>query len=793
MLRCRAPVRIHAATPLHDGGVGDRGGSNGSAALASIDVYEPAANTISALAPMATARQGLSATTLLKGQVMLAGGNDGSNDLASSEILDAAAGNIAAGPSMSIARSGHLALLLPNNNTILMVSGAASQTAEIFVPWQNAFAPFGTLAAAHGNPAGGASAQTGSASIAGGVVSGAVSNAVETIHFPMVKTDKPDYMPGETATITGSGFQAGEVLNLSVEEIPDLDADSPIPLQAMADALGNFSKTLPINAEDANIRFYLTATGAMSGLTAGMAFTDTVGLNSLSVGAQSPGTVAQGSTASFPATLKFNGNGSGTCTVGSFSISGAPLGVTATFSVVSVTSTDGTDKSLTMTIHTTGSTPPGNYSGGSAITLSASGTAGDCIGTTKTAKFNLSVGVPTTLTLSAPIPASVTSGSAAPVTLTATLTQTSSGAGVNGQTITFRVDGTSVGTALTNSSGVASITNYNPSALSVGGHTVQAFYDGGTNASTLYGASTSGTQTLTVNAACTAPSVTTNPTNQTVTYGAASVSFSAAASGTSPTVQWQVSTNGGGSWSNIGGATSTTLTLTTPAVSLSGNQYRAVFTNTCGSATTTAATLTVNAATLTINVTAASTTYTGLPYAGATTCTSDGVNGEHPTATLSYQDAGHVALGGAPTNAASYFVKCAAGGTGTNYVANSGTAAFTIGQATLTINVTAANTTYTGLPYAGAITCTADGVNGEHPTGTMSYEDASHVALGGAPTNAASYFVKCAAGGTGTNYLANSGTASFTIDKANATIVVAPIASLIMPLGFLPPARSRVC
>src|SRR4030095_14331999 len=57
------------------------------------------------------------------------------------------------------------------------------------------------------------------------------------------------------------------------------------------------------------------------------------------------------------------------------------------------------------------------------------------------------------------------------------------------------------------------------------------------------GGSENGTSnSFTVNApACTSPSVTTNPTNQAVTYGAASASFTAAASGTpAPSVQWQV-------------------------------------------------------------------------------------------------------------------------------------------------------------------------------------------------------------------------------------------------------------
>lgn len=98
-----------------------------------------------------------------------------------------------------------------------------------------------------------------------------------------------------------------------------------------------------------------------------------------------------------------------------------------------------------------------------------------------------------------------------------------------------------------------------------------------------------------------APTVTTNPNNQTVTAGQ-SVTFTAAASGTpSPTVQWQQSTDGGSSFQNVGGATSTTLSFTA-ASGQNGTQFRAVFTNASGTATTTAATLTVNfAPTVTTN------------------------------------------------------------------------------------------------------------------------------------------------------------------------------------------------
>jgi uncharacterized protein YkwD len=88
-----------------------------------------------------------------------------------------------------------------------------------------------------------------------------------------------------------------------------------------------------------------------------------------------------------------------------------------------------------------------------------------------------------------------------------------------------------------------------------------------------------------------APMVTTQPSSQTIA-GGSSVTFTAAASGTpAPTVQWQVSTSGG-AFTNIPGATSTTLSFTANA-SENGNQYQAVFTNSAGPATTDPATLTV--------------------------------------------------------------------------------------------------------------------------------------------------------------------------------------------------------
>jgi subtilisin family serine protease len=107
------------------------------------------------------------------------------------------------------------------------------------------------------------------------------------------------------------------------------------------------------------------------------------------------------------------------------------------------------------------------------------------------------------------------------------------------------------------------------------------------------GTATTTVATLTVTSGPSAPVVTQNPSNLTVTAGQ-QATFTAAASGTpTPTVIWQVSTNGGATYNNIGWATSTTLSFTTVS-SHNGYRFRAVFTNSNGSATTTAATLTVN-------------------------------------------------------------------------------------------------------------------------------------------------------------------------------------------------------
>jgi hypothetical protein len=108
------------------------------------------------------------------------------------------------------------------------------------------------------------------------------------------------------------------------------------------------------------------------------------------------------------------------------------------------------------------------------------------------------------------------------------------------------------------------------------------------------GSTTSSVATLSV-AVPAPPSFTAQPSNVTIVAGQGA-QFSVAVIGTpTPTLQWQLSTDSGASWSNITGATSDVLSL--PAgvpLAHNGRQFRAMASNGSGSVASNAAVLTVN-------------------------------------------------------------------------------------------------------------------------------------------------------------------------------------------------------
>ena len=105
--------------------------------------------------------------------------------------------------------------------------------------------------------------------------------------------------------------------------------------------------------------------------------------------------------------------------------------------------------------------------------------------------------------------------------------------------------------------------------------------------------------TLSVSAAPitpTTPSFSTQPANASVVAPSVAT-FSVAATGNPvPTVQWQISTNGGSTWSDIGGATSSSYSTAATSVADAGKLYRAIASNSVGSATSTVVTLSVSPA-----------------------------------------------------------------------------------------------------------------------------------------------------------------------------------------------------
>jgi hypothetical protein len=116
-----------------------------------------------------------------------------------------------------------------------------------------------------------------------------------------------------------------------------------------------------------------------------------------------------------------------------------------------------------------------------------------------------------------------------------------------------------------------------------------------------------------VNTIGSAPVISTQPVNVSVLAGA-TASFMVVATGDpEPTIQWQVSTNHGSSWSDILNATAATYSLST-VMSNGGYQYRAVLTNPVGVITSGVATLTVNSRSF-----STSTTYTTTVLAGFST------------------------------------------------------------------------------------------------------------------------------------------------------------------------------
>lgn len=267
---------------------------------------------------------------------------------------------------------------------------------------------------------------------------------------------------------------------------------------------------------------------------------------------------------------------------------------------------------------------------------------------------------------------------------------------------------------------------------------------------------TSSAATLTVTAAVLAPSISVQPAAQTTTAGQ-NASFSVTAGGTSISYQWQRSTDGGASFTDLAGASNATLTLTAVALADNAQQFRVVVSNSAGSVTSNAATLTVNAAPIIPAFTAQPASAT---VVAPNTATFSAVATGTPGPTLQWQlstNAGTSFADIVGATATSYTTPATVTGDGGKQyrvIATNGSGATTSTVATLTVNAATVAPAFTTQP--ASITITA-GQNAQFT-----------VAASGAPTPTLQWQLSTDNGGTWGNITGETGTTYTALNVALA-------------------------
>ena len=253
--------RAHVGAQLVGNQVLVAGGSNGTATLDSTDIVDIATGIVVAGPNMSSPREELTATTLLDWRVLIAGGRDRPTSVAAAETFNGSSFTLT--NSLDEPRHGHIATRLPDNNQVLIVGGISGVndgvTAELHTPWDGTFSATGWSAERH-------VAATGKALKAEGlfvVAGGNSSSSAELYGFATLKTDKEDYAPAQTVTLTGKGWQPGETVMLLLREDPRVHSEWTF--FATADGSGNIENTdcFP-EPHHAGVRFYLTAIGLTS-------------------------------------------------------------------------------------------------------------------------------------------------------------------------------------------------------------------------------------------------------------------------------------------------------------------------------------------------------------------------------------------------------------------------------------------------------------------------------------------------------------------------------------------------
>jgi hypothetical protein len=812
-----------AAAVLDDGRVLVTGGlitdaSGQPGVSASSEIFDPVTGVSSDAAALNAARAGASATTLFDGRIAVIGGNDGSGDLASAEIYDpaAAAWTIVAGLTL---RSHHLAIALPYNNAVLLTGGSAGMATDLFIPWANnnqgAFVATSASGASH-NGGFGAPLSAEGLLLAGAGDAGA---ATELYRFATVRTDQDDYTPGQTVTVTGSGWQPGEQVTITLVESPNIDTHPAITVTA--DASGKIAdSSFVTDQHDFQVRFFVFAHGSAS--DAATSFTD--GGGAVAVAG------VNGTTAT---TFSYTGYSDSACnTVAGGQGQNFPKSVTVTGNT-SANLGLGNANFFKITIPTD---PAGfrfnNWSnaasGTNRTTACLAAGAGN---NTTTAQANfVPANVSTSLTLTV-TPGSVSFGTTTPVSLQATLRDASNNP-IAGASISFAINGVTQSPAsTTNATGVATFA-YNASSLtaSTTAYPVSASFSAAVIGGTSYLAS-SANSSLTVTKAT---PVINWPNPADITYGTAlsATQLNATASSNgSPVAGTFTYTPAAGTVLNAGNNQALTADFVpsdttdfnsvpgttahinvlqaTPTVTVGGGPFTfdgsahaaTISVTGVGGATVSGssaityngiATIPTNAGTYSVSVSFTSSdpnygnatgsgtliinkadSTTVVLVAGGVTFTYDAT--AHP-ATVLVTGAGGLSLtpdpvyscGHAPINVADSGCTASYNFAGDdNHNPSSDSKTYTISKATPLVTVSGGPFTFDGNSHAATITVT--GVGGATVIGSSAI---TYNGIATAPTNAGTYAVSVSFTSADNNYDNASGSGSILINKANSTTVV---------------------
>jgi hypothetical protein len=504
----------HSATLFANGRVLIVGGD----AAGSAEIFDPSTGTFTAAGNMGVARSMHSAALLQDGRVLVVGGRDANgNELLSGEIFDTPASAFwTIDSELKVSRVGaHLRVLF--DGKVQIIGGNTDASMEIYDPLIEGFGAYAHVLPESdpctGLPGQILNSQTraalfhngqtdtlfdrsghtitelgGQALVLGGVnSSGAVlsSSAVLGSSSASITTDKMDYAPGETAHISGRGFQPGEVVRVKIHEDPHTPQERGFDVTA--DAEGNFSGEYLVMDYDFNMKFIVGARGLSSGATAQTAFTDARNLVLTFAGSGSGSVTVTPSTGTVDAPTSCGGTGSPAAsqTVSSTCLPNITTSVNAavvTFNAVA----------------NPGSTFSG-WSGQAALTSSTcTGITNPCSavlggGPTLTVTFNNA----TVNTTTAVANQTATYGDMS-VTLNATVTP-ATGPSVNNGSVTFTVKqgATTIGAATTDNTvvaGAASVSYELPAGTDAGGYTIEATYTPGTGFN-----DSNGTGSLTIN------------------------------------------------------------------------------------------------------------------------------------------------------------------------------------------------------------------------------------------------------------------------------------------------------